>query len=485
MLPPHSVLAGRYVILRCVGKGGMGAVYQASDARIPGKAWAVKEMSEAALTDPLEKQQAREAFQREALMLASLDHPNLPRVTDHFAEGGKQYLVMDFIEGETLLERLERAGGCSLPVDEVLRWADQLCAVLEYLHSRKPPVIFRDLKPANAMVTPDGVVKLIDFGIARLFKAGKRADTTFIGTEGYSPREQYGRGQTDTRSDIYALGATLHHLLTGVGPANRPFHFEDVRRLNRKVPGHVADAIMKALSDDPADRWQSAAEMRGALMAQPLPQPLPAVSPTAQPAMAAAPAGMAVHPVLVPPVPRLNFWRGLGLMLLGAALYGASSLLFGWSLEEIGFPLHLLAFIPALFSVLFGPWVGGFAGVLGSLALFALEPLFPYRHYLELWHYVLPMALGSFVLGLLPGLLVKDARKWWGVTAAGILASIACALCTATALAILRRFRGEFWGNAVSIATWMSPVNVLLLPLFARMLVGPVQRRGLYWRDWH
>ncbi len=484
MLPPRSVLAGRYVILRCVGRGGMGAVYQASDAHIPGKTWAVKEISEAALTDPLERQQAREAFQKEALMLASLDHPNLPRITDYFAEGGKQYLVMDFIEGETLLERLEHAQGGLLPVEEVIQWADQLCAVLDYLHTRKPPVIFRDLKPANVMVTREGVVKLIDFGIARLFKAGKRTDTTFIGTEGYSPREQYGRGQTDARSDIYALGATLHHLLTGVDPADRPFHFEDVRRLNRKVPTHVADAIAKALADDPADRWQSAAEMRAALTAQPF-QPLPMVSPTAQPAMVAAQAGAAVYPTPVPPIPRLNFWRGLGLTLLGAVLYGVSSLLFGWSLGQVRFPLHLLAFVPPLFGVLFGPWVGGFAGALGALALFALEPMFPHRHYSELWRYVLPMAMGAFVLGLLPGRLVKDARRWWSVTGAGVLASVACALCTAMALGIFYGFGKEFGGNIVSIVSWTSPVNVLLLPLFARLLAEPVRRRGLYWWDLH
>ena len=290
-LAPQSTLGGRYVILRRVGGGGMGAVYHAADNRIPGKTWAIKEMSDAAITNPLEKEQALVAFRQEAMLLAHLDHPNLPNVTDHFTEGGKQYLVMDFVEGETLTERLEREGGGPLPVDDVLHWSRQLCDVLAYLHSQSPPIIFRDLKPGNVMVTPDGTVKLIDFGIARLFKPGKRTDTAFFGTAGYAPKEQYGKGQTDARSDVYALGATLHHLLTGKDPVDHPFDFEDLRLLDWGEPAHadivrasVADAIMKALADDPADRWHSVTEMRAQIVLaegptkrwkEPAPEPAP------------------------------------------------------------------------------------------------------------------------------------------------------------------------------------------------------------------
>lgn len=488
MLPPQSVLSGRYVIACRVGKGGMGAVYQASDTRIPGKTWAVKEMSDAAITDPLEKQQARAAFRQEALMLARLDHRNLPKVTDHFSEGGKQYLVMDFLEGETLTERLEREDDGPLPVGEVLGWSEQLCDVLEYLHGQSPPVIFRDLKPGNVMVMPDGTVKLIDFGIARIFKPGKTTDTTYFGTAGYAPKEQYGKGQTDARSDVYALGAMLHHLLTGADPADNPFHFEDVRRLNSQVPAHVADCVMKALADDPDDRWQSAAEMKAALLAQEAtPKPKPAPKPRAQlkvnavpqPAAVAASAGAGAvpQPVATPAVSRLTFWRGVGLILLGAALYGGG----GWLSAEMlwdyaGFPLAPLAFLPALFGVLFGPWVGGFAGALGSLILGIL---------IEDFEVAYTLTLGTFALGMLPGLMVKDARSWKAAVGAGIAASGICALLIAATVSVVEEYWYDFWESTGQALIVTLPPNVLLLPLLARWLVEPVRRQGLYWRDFH
>jgi len=490
MLPPQSILSERYVILRQVGRGGMGAVYQAADTRIPGKTWAIKEMSDAAITNPLEKQQALDAFRQEALMLASLEHPNLPKVTDHFAEGGKQYLVMDFIEGETLAKRLEREGGEPLPVDEVLGWAEQLCHVLEYLHGQSPPVIFRDLKPGNVMVTPEGTVKLIDFGIARIFKPGKAKDTAYFGTAGYAPREQYGRGQTDARSDVYALGTTLHHVLTGVNPANNPFHFEDVQQLNKLVPADVADAVMKALADDHADRWQSMAEMSAALTKQPPQKPKPArrpksrrqpkVSPVPQPAAAAAAqvgGAAAAQPVLLPAASRLNIWRGLGLILLGAALYGGGLWLSTEMLwEYVDIPLVPLAFLPALFGVLFGPWVGGFAGALGPLILGILTEDFENSFI---------FAPSAFAMGVLPGLMVKDARNWKAVIGAGIVAGGVQALGIAATVGILDEYWGGFWEITVQMLISLLPLNILVLPLLARWLVGPVQRRGLYWRDSH
>jgi len=466
----------------------MGAVYQAADTRIPGKTWAIKEMSDAAITNPLEKQQAIAAFRQEALTLARLDHSNLPKVTDHFTEGGKQYLVMDFIEGETLGERLEREGGGSLPVDEVLDWAGQLCDVLEYLHGQSPPVVFRDLKPGNVMVTPGGTVKLIDFGIARLFKPGKATDTAFFGTAGYAPKEQYGKGQTDARSDVYALGATLHHLLTGVDPTDHPFDFEDIRQLDPEGPAHVMDSVTKALSDDPADRWQSVTEMKAALTKPPAPEPKPAprpeprlkVSAVPQAAAVSAPAGTAAvpQPVPVAVASRLNFWRGMGLILLGAALYGG-----GWwsSTEMLGeyidFPVAPFIFIPALFGVLFGPWVGGFAGGLGSLVLGILTE--------DLDETGLILALSTFVLGMLSGLMVKEARKWKAVVWVGIVASGACAMCTGATVSIMEEYWDDFWDITVQMLALVLPPNVLLLPLFARWLVGPVRRWGLYWRDFH
>lgn len=260
----------------------MGAVYQATDTRLGHKLVAVKELSDAAITNPLEKQQARQAFEQEAQMLAALNHPNLPRVTDHFSERGKQYLVMDFIEGQTLEKVLNQTSGF-LDEKQVVDWGVQLCEVLEYLHHQQPPVIFRDLKPTNIMLDRDGKVKLIDFGIARLFKPGKATDTASFGTAGYAPPEQYGKGQTDARSDIYALGAMLHHLLTRRDPAQTPFHFLPVRSLNSSVSAAVDQAILRAVEQDPNQRWQTARQMQRALVLPQAAAPVPA--PAAAPAM--------------------------------------------------------------------------------------------------------------------------------------------------------------------------------------------------------
>lgn len=226
LLTANNVLHRRFRIIQQVGKGGMGAVYKAADSQLGDRAVAVKEMSQSGL-NPSEVADAAENFKAEAVMLARLSHPSLPKVFDHFAEGNRWYLVMDFIAGETLEALLSTAKNHQLPVKEVLAIGVELCAVLDYLHSQQPPVIFRDLKPSNVMVTSVGAgqvdVHLIDFGIARLFKADKVADTVAFGSPGYAAPEQYGKAQTTGKSDIYSLGATLHHLLTGIDPAT--IHF--------------------------------------------------------------------------------------------------------------------------------------------------------------------------------------------------------------------------------------------------------------------
>ena len=264
-LASHQMLKNRYLVLRKVGQGGMGAVYQVTDTHLTGRTWAIKEMTDAAITDPLEKQQAIQVFRREAETLARLEHPNLPRVTDFFEEGGKQYLVMEFVPGETLEDKVIRQGG-PLPESMVLQWAAQLCDVLTFLHEQRPPVIFRDLKPSNVMITPEGQVKLIDFGIVRLFKPGKRKDTVSMGTPGYTPPEQYGQAQTDPRSDIYALGATLHRLLTGYDPALTPLSLPPVKSLNPGVSDRAAQATERALDMNPRNRWPSARELKAAIL---------------------------------------------------------------------------------------------------------------------------------------------------------------------------------------------------------------------------
>jgi serine/threonine protein kinase, bacterial len=263
-LPQQTVLQDRYVITHKLGQGGMGAVYRAGDRRLSTVNWAVKEMSQSAISSPLEIQQARDAFRHEAEMLAALNHPNLPRVTDHFEQGGKAYLVMEYVPGETLLGFLMREG-LPQPQARVFEWARQLCDALDYLHNQHPPIIFRDLKPANIMLTPKGQVKLIDFGIARLFKPGQAKDTQAFGTIGYSAPEQYGKGQTDARSDVYSLGVLLHQLLTGYDPTETPFRLPPAGQVNPNLSQQLSDAISAATNSDPNQRFASIAAFRAAL----------------------------------------------------------------------------------------------------------------------------------------------------------------------------------------------------------------------------
>ena len=271
-LTAGNLLSGRYRVVRLVGKGGFGAVYEARDERFQGRrVVAIKEMSDVSLS-PAERTQALQNFRQEADLLVQLRHPNLPDVSDFFEESGKAYLVMEFIEGKTLEKVQEDAGG---PLDEslVMGWAMQLCNVLSYLHTRPQPIIFRDMKPSNVMVTKDGQIKLIDFGIARVFKSSAAKDTTTLGSRGYAPLEQYGRGQTDARSDIYALGATLYDLLTKTEPPDaatrrvNPLTFENPRKVNPRISKNTESIILKAMEEEPKNRFQSAAAMAQAIMA--------------------------------------------------------------------------------------------------------------------------------------------------------------------------------------------------------------------------
>lgn len=222
-LKPGYVLRQRYRVLSRIGEGGFGAVYKAEDTSLGNRRVAIKEMSQRGLQSQ-ELQEATEAFHREALLLAGLAHPSLPRIYEHFRENGNWYLVMDFIEGETLEDYLENHDG-HVSVMEALQLGIKLCRVLEYLHGRQPPIIFRDLKPANIMLEQSGQVYLVDFGIARHFKPGQTHDTIAFGSPGYAAPEQYGKAQTTPRSDIYSLGALLHQLLSGQDPSDAPFRF--------------------------------------------------------------------------------------------------------------------------------------------------------------------------------------------------------------------------------------------------------------------
>src|SRR6266513_3673989 len=209
-------------------------------------------MSQSSLTSR-ELSEAIEAFKREAFLLAGLTHPNLPRIYEQFNDSGRWYLVMDYIEGETLETYLNKMGG-KLPIEKVLNIGIQLCSVLDYLHTRQPSIIFRDLKPANVMFTTGDHIFLIDFGIARHFKPGQAKDTTALGSSGYAAPEQYGRTQTTPRADIYGLGATLHQMVSGNDPSDTPFHFTSLQLLNHPILSQLEKLIMQMLEMDAIKR---------------------------------------------------------------------------------------------------------------------------------------------------------------------------------------------------------------------------------------
>jgi serine/threonine protein kinase len=263
LLVPDHLLRQRYRILNLLGQGGMGAVYRAEDTHLGDRLVAVKEMRQSGMT-PQEIMEATEAFQREAYMLAALQHPNLPSIYEHFYDVGLErwYLVMTFIEGETLEDHLGKAGGGHLPVKEVLDIGLQICTVLDYLHTHRPPIIFRDLKPTNVMLTNAGHLYLIDFGIARHFKPGQAKDTSVLGSPGYAAPEQHGKAQTSPRADIYSLGVTLHQLLTGNDPSPTPFRFTRLRLYDESIPSHLETLIMQMLEIDASKRPPSIASVK-------------------------------------------------------------------------------------------------------------------------------------------------------------------------------------------------------------------------------
>ncbi|GHO87683.1 protein kinase domain-containing protein [Dictyobacter formicarum] len=257
-------LRERYHILSLIGRGGMGAVYKAEDSALGQRLVAIKEMSMGAIY-PQEVTEAAENFKQEALMLAKLQHANLPSIYDHFSENGRWYLVMSYIEGESLEHELEKSPSGKLAMHDVLQIGIELCNVLDYLHSHQPPIIFRDLKPSNIMRTTQGAIYLIDFGIARHFKPGQARDTANYGTAGYAPPEQFGKAQTTPRSDIYSLGVTLHQLLSGRDPSLTPFKFPSLQSLGITVPVELENLLTRMLSSDVDFRPASMLEVKRAL----------------------------------------------------------------------------------------------------------------------------------------------------------------------------------------------------------------------------
>lgn len=272
----------------------MGAVYRAEDVRLEGRLCAIKEVRPDFAADQVMLRQTQEQFHREASILARLDHPNLPKVSDYFTENDREYLVMDFVAGRDLREIVNEAeaDGRVLAERRVLKWAAQLCDALEYLHVQDPPVLHRDIKPANIKLTPGGLIKLVDFGLVKLMAPDTNRTITVLqgrGTVAYTPLEQYGgdTGHTDVRSDIYALGATLYHLLTRYPPLDAkrrflsPNDFQSPRELNAQISSRVERAVLAAIAMHPDERPDSMAGFRDILLgAAPLPEPLRTLVPT-------------------------------------------------------------------------------------------------------------------------------------------------------------------------------------------------------------
>jgi serine/threonine protein kinase len=278
-LAPGTVLRDRYQVIELIAEGGMGAIYRASDLVLEGRECALKEVSPEAVASPSMLTQAREQFYREASVLARLDHPNLPKVSDYFSEGERDYLVMDFVPGKDLRELVDEARqrNTFLSEKQVLAWARQLCAALEYLHGQEPPILHRDIKPSNIKLTPAGTMKLVDFGLVKLLVPDDARTITVLqgrGTAQYTPLEQYGgdTGHTDVRSDIYSLGATLYHLLTGQPPAEAkqrflsPGSLKRPREINAALSPHTEQAILWAMAMHPEQRPKSVTELRKALL---------------------------------------------------------------------------------------------------------------------------------------------------------------------------------------------------------------------------
>lgn len=256
-----NIIDGKYEILKEVGRGGMSIVYLAMDNRL-NKQWAIKEIKRKGTNS--ENQIVTQSLISEANLMKRLDHQYLPRIVDIIENGETIYVVMDYIEGEPLDKIVKRKG--AQPQEAVIQWGIQLAEVLDYLHTRQPAIIYRDMKPANIMLKPDGSIKLYDFGIAREYKEQNSSDTVSLGTKGYAAPEQFGgMGQTDARTDVYGLGVTLYHLVTGKNPCEPPYEVLPIRNINPQLSSGLEAVIQKCTQNNPDDRFQSCAEVLYAL----------------------------------------------------------------------------------------------------------------------------------------------------------------------------------------------------------------------------
>jgi serine/threonine-protein kinase len=290
-IKPGEVLRGRYKIRRVIGQGGMGCIYLADDLRLEGRTCALKEVEHDRTLPSDLLREARDQFLREATILARLDHPNLPKVSDFFSVSSRDYLVMDYVPGKDLRTLMldARQGETFLAEEDVLSWANQLADALHYLHEQTPPILHRDIKPSNLKLTPSGLLKLVDFGLVKLAAPGEVTITILQGqgTALYTPLEQYGgdSGHTDIRSDIYAFGATLYHLLTNQPPADarerflNPSSLVSPRQINEEVSPRTERAILWAMELHPDERPDNVEQFRASLLGDlnPITHPIPRI----------------------------------------------------------------------------------------------------------------------------------------------------------------------------------------------------------------
>src|SRR5258708_6426483 len=482
MLPAHTLLKQRYRILHTAGKGGMGAVYEAEDIQLGNRLVAVKEMSQQNIMQN-ELPAAAENFKREVYILARLQHPNLPSIHDYFTEAGRWYLVMSFIQGETLQKYLAKQGG-KLTVAEVVHIGIELCSVLDYLHAQKPPIIFRDLKPTNIMRTADGQIYLIDFGIARHFKPGQAKDTAIFGSQGYAAPEQYGRSQTTPRSDIYSLGVILYQLLSSRNPAQAPFRFLSLHSQGINVPAALDTLIMGMLDMNENNRPQSMHAVKEEL------QRIPAtasVTPTktALPQTPTSKAGLLAKPIAIlqptqavhAPLAKANNnkvpgnfnWKLIRITVLGIIICGAITFWLDrgtfptWSTFVVGnvpfrvslfLVLDIVTLVIALFyGAKWGPWVGLLVGGVGTLAgdyLVFSSSKFG-------WNWDVRVAL----TGLIVGLLLLKAHAHPSRLRLNVMSALAVTVGTAFASYSDLRLRNETFADATSIFIVYTAMSIV------------------------
>lgn len=255
-----SLIDGKYKVIAKVGRGGMSTVWLAMNIKT-NKNWAIKEVRQ---TGKNGSEIVNQNLTTEIGILKKLQHENLPQIIDIFEKNNTFLIIMDYVEGRTLKAIVDERG--AQPQEDVVNWAIQLCSVLDYLHTRKPAIIYRDLKPGNIMLRPDGRIVLIDFGTAREYKTGQEEDTISLGTKGYAAPEQYGGdGQTDARTDIYNLGATIYHLVTGKNPTKPPYEIRPIREWNPSLSTGLEKIILKCIANNPNERYQTAKELQFAL----------------------------------------------------------------------------------------------------------------------------------------------------------------------------------------------------------------------------